>query len=118
MASPFDSAWALPDSAAVVEMGEAVYFGKAAQELTVVVSEVEQAPGRSGPVMSAGTAYQVHLSRAQLDTLIVDDAARGALALLNLRVKRGANGVTAVVLSVQDLGGAGAVLICGSTAPR
>lgn len=116
MASPFDSAWALPDAALADEMGEAVFIGGV--EVTAVVSEVEAGRFKAGPVVSAGVDYQVHLSRAQITALVVGRVERGALALEGQRVRRAANGVEGVVLLVQDLGGAGALLGVGSPPRR
>lgn len=118
MASPFDAAWALPDEHLVAEMGEVIYFGTEATEITAVVSEVDAARAKAGGVVSAGFAFQVHLSRAQVEELTTQAPEKGALALQGLRVRRKANGVEAFVLSIQDLGGAGADLIIGSLPGR
>ena len=115
--SRFDTAWATSDARLAAEMGEVIFIGTARLE-EVVVSEVEAGRFKAGPVVSGGVDFEVYLSRAQIEVLRLDAPEKGALSLQGKVVKREAAGMEGRVLSVQDLGGAGAVLRVGSAPSR
>jgi hypothetical protein len=106
MASPFDDAWPVADTALAAVMGEALFISGVAL-VDAVVSEVEAGTKLGGMSVSSGVAFRVHLSRAQI-AVLVDPAEGGATVLKGKAVRRG--GFKGRVFSVLDLGGAGAEL--------
>lgn len=106
MASPFDDAWPVADTALAAEMGEALFIS-GVELADAVVSEVEAGTKLGGMSVSSGVAFRVHLSRAQIEAL-VDPAEGGATVLKGKPVRR--SGFKGRVVSVLDLGGAGAEL--------
>ena len=111
MGSRFDDAWAAPDAALGVEMGESLTIG--GLPIMAVVDESSATMRITGMTVNSGVNFTVFLSAAQVQAL---EPEKGAYGLQTKEVMRGS--FRGRVTSVRDLGGAGAEVGVGPYSSR